>query len=77
MEVESAQSALRVKREQRGVSARSLSAQLGKSPSYISKVESGEILLSLHGFAEIAKRLELTNMEILWVVHQAARGRQS
>jgi transcriptional regulator with XRE-family HTH domain len=65
--------ALRVKREQRGVSARALSASLGKSPSYISKVECGEITLSLTGFAEIAAALELSNFEILWVVSQAAR----
>lgn len=66
-----AQAALRVKREQRGISARSLSASLGKSPSYISKVETGEITLSLTGFAEIAKALELSTLEILYVVNQA------
>lgn len=68
-----AEAALRVKREQKGMSARSLSAALGKSPSYISKVESGDITLSLTGFAEIANMLELTTAEILWVVKEAAR----
>lgn len=55
------------------MSARSLSAQLGKSPSYISKVESGEITLSLYGFAEIVTALGLTNLEILYVVGQATK----
>lgn len=66
------QAALRVKREQRGISARALSARLGKSPSYISKVEADDITLSLTGFAEIARELELTNFEILWMVKEAA-----
>lgn len=69
----SPEDALRTKREQRGLSARSLSARLGKSPSYVSKVESGDITLSLDGFAEIARVLELTNVEILWIVSKAGR----
>jgi transcriptional regulator with XRE-family HTH domain len=68
------QAALKSKREQRGISARSLSARLGKSPSYISKVESGEIMLSLIGFAEIANALGFTNLEILFVVAEATKS---
>lgn len=62
-----------MKREQRGLSARALSAKLGKSPSYVSKVESGDITLSLDGFAEIARALGLSNMEIIWVINKAGR----
>lgn len=74
MEHSRLQDALRVKREQRGLSARALSSQLGKSPSYVSKVESGDITLSLAGFAEIAKALELSVHEILYLVHEAGRN---
>ena len=68
------QAALKVKREQLGISARQLSARLGKSPSYVSKVESGEIELSITNFAEMVKALGLSNIEVLWLLSQAANG---
>lgn len=60
--------ALRTKREQKGLSARQLSADLGKSPTYVSKIESGDIHLSFEGFCEIVRHLELSSLEILYLV---------
>lgn len=48
------------------MSARNLSAVANLSPSYVSKVESGEIQPSLQAFARIAMALSLTHQEI-WV----------
>ena len=60
---------LRMVREERGWSARAVSYVAGLSPSYVSKLESGEIEPSLRAFARLAETLGLTNAEILFVVH--------
>lgn len=55
---------LKVKRVQAGVSARDLSVKIGKSPSYVNKVESGTIDPSLQAFARLAVELKLNHHEI-------------
>lgn len=56
---------LRVKREELGFSARELSQRAGLSPSYINKVESGEISPSLRAFSQIAEALNLNDLEVV------------
>ena len=48
----------------RGLSAAELSKQAGLSPSYFSKVESGAIRPSLVAFAKIVDVLQITPLEI-------------
>lgn len=55
-------------RKRRGMSARSLSLAAGYSPSYVSKVERGEQEPSFRAFCSIAKVLELTDREIVFLV---------
>lgn len=62
---------LRIKREQRGLSAGALSAAAHLSRSYMAKVESGEIAPSLRAFAQVAHVLQLTSHEILAAVRIA------
>lgn len=57
--------AIRYVRSERGVSARALSKAANVSPSYISKLESGEIEPSVSKFAAIARALEMTSDEVL------------
>lgn len=64
--------AIRLLREKRGYSARSLSTLVGYSPSYIGKIENGEIDPSLHAFALIARALSMTQMEITYLLNKAA-----
>lgn len=63
--------AIRKRREDMNISARSLSKAIGKSPTYVGKVESGDINLSLREFSKMAIELEMTGMEILYLVRQA------
>lgn len=65
--------AIRLLREKRGYSARSLSSVIGYSPSYIGKIESGQIDPSLHAFAKIAKALSMSQMEITFILNMAAQ----
>ncbi len=64
--------ALRYLRERAGLSARSLSVQAGLSPSYVGKIESGEHLPSLTGFAAMVTALHLSPYEVWTLVHTAA-----
>lgn len=60
---------LRKAREAKGVSARALSIAAGLSPSYVGKVESGEMDgMRLRCFGLIAKELDLTDREIALLV---------
>ena len=52
------------------LSARELSARAGLSPSYITKLESGTVEPSLRAFARIAKVLNLSSAEIVFIVLQ-------
>lgn len=56
--------AVRHLRQTRGISARQLSLDSGLSPSYVSKIESGEIEPSFKGFAKLAATLEMTTLEV-------------
>jgi transcriptional regulator with XRE-family HTH domain len=60
-------------RKKQNISARSLSALAGLSPSYVGKVEAGEIEPSLKAFGRIALALRLTPQEIWLCVVEAGR----
>lgn len=60
-------------RENRDLSARQVSELAGLSPSYVSKVESGEVSPSLKAFAKIAQALELNNAEVAALCRLAAQ----
>lgn len=62
-------------RTERGLSARQLSQLAGLSPSYVSKLESGEIEPSFKGFAALAVTLEMTRPEIMLLLRCAAAAR--
>lgn len=59
---------LRSARERRGMSARAVSIEAKLSPSYVNKLEAGDLDPSLRAFARLARVLQLTTMEILYVV---------
>lgn len=63
---------IRLVRQRRGYSARQLSAMAGYSPSYVGKIEKGEIEPSLQAFAKIAKILNLSQMEVTYLLNKAA-----
>jgi len=62
-------------RRRRKMSQRTLSARIGRSPAYVSKVEAGQLDPGLRGFAAIVVALELSPMES-WILLrlEAARG---
>ena len=47
-----------------GLSARKVSELAGLSPSYVNKVESGEISPSLRAFSQITEALQLNDLEV-------------
>jgi transcriptional regulator with XRE-family HTH domain len=49
------------------MSQRSLSARTGRSPAYVSKLESGQLDPGLRGFAAVAVALNLSPLEV-WVL---------
>ena len=55
-------------RERRGLSARALSVQAGLSPSYVSKLEAGEIEPSVRAFARLAYQLQMNPLEVYFSV---------
>jgi ribosome-binding protein aMBF1 (putative translation factor) len=56
-------------RERRGVSQRTLSGEVKRSPAYISKLESGDLDPSLRAFSAVAVALGMTALEI-WTIVQ-------
>lgn len=65
--------AIKAVRERRGFSARALSLAANLSPSYVGKVESGQITdLSLAAFAAISSVLNLAPQEIYLLVREEA-----
>lgn len=64
---------IKKKRLERGISARELSLGIGKSASYVSKVENGTIDPTLQSFALIAGGLEMNQWEI-WACVGVAKG---
>lgn len=62
--------AVKFKRTQRKMSARKLSTLCELSPSYINKVEKGEIEPSFRIFCKIAEVLEMSDVEILFLVRR-------
>ena len=55
-------------RESNGMSARGLSTQAGVSPSYVSKMERGELVPTLDTFAKLVKVLKCNDAEIAFLV---------
>lgn len=55
-------------RTERGYSARALSLKAGLSPSYVGKLESGEIDPSVRAFARIALVLGMNQQEIFFCI---------
>lgn len=66
---------IRYMRQRRGLSAAALSRQAGYSPSYIAKLESGDLEPSLGAFASIAKALEFSDAEIAFTVRMMCKER--
>lgn len=56
--------AIRFARERKGVSARQVSQEAGLSPTYVSKVERGDMEPSLKAFGRIAIVLGLSDVEV-------------
>lgn len=56
------------------MSARALSSLCGLSPSYVSKVENGELAPSFHAFAKFAQILEMTSQEIIFLVREEVKN---
>lgn len=59
---------LRQARQRNDMSARAVSQAAGLSPSYVNKIEAGEIEPSLKAFGKLAHVLGLTNTEITFIV---------
>ena len=55
-------------RERQGVSARSLSIQAGLSPSYVSKIESGQTKPSVDAFARLMAAVGASEAEIIYML---------
>jgi transcriptional regulator with XRE-family HTH domain len=59
---------IKMMREEKGFSARSLSLTCGLSPSYVSKLESGVSKPTVDTLMKIATELELNESEILFLM---------
>ena len=59
---------LKFLRERSGVSARQLSMDAGLSASYVSKVESGEVVPSVLQFARLIRQLDASAFEISYLL---------
>lgn len=62
---------IRWMREKRGMSAAALSKAAGFSPSYVAKLENGDLEPSASRFAILVKILEFTDQEILFTIKKA------
>lgn len=60
--------AIRFLRSNKSISSRALSSMSGLSPSYIGKVESGDLNPSFDAFCAIAKALNMSDTEVLFLV---------
>lgn len=56
------------RRDKFNLSARELSQKAGFSPSYVGKIESGEVHPSFAAFCKLARALEFNDHEILFLV---------
>lgn len=59
---------IRFLRSNRSISSRALSSKSGLSPSYIGKVESGDLNPSFDAFCAIAEALNMSDKEVLFLV---------
>lgn len=60
-------------RQRQSMSARQLSATIGKSESYVTKLERGDLQPGLRTFCKIAVALRFTPLEIVVCVRNEAR----
>lgn len=67
-------SLMKVLRERQGMSARQLSLDAGLSASYISKIESGAVLPTINSFAHIVDRLNVSPVEIAYLLSTLIKG---
>lgn len=58
-------------RRRKGMSQRALARQIGRSPAYVSKMESGAIDPSLSAFASIVVALDMNALEVWTIVRVA------
>jgi transcriptional regulator with XRE-family HTH domain len=61
-------------RTKKGLSARSLSLQAGLSPSYVGKLEAGEVEPSVKAFGKLAHVLGMGEREVFYCVIFTALG---
>lgn len=64
---------VRYARTRKGLSARAVSREAELSPSYVQKLEAGDIDPTLKSFAKIAQVLGLNSEEILFCVREEIR----
>lgn len=55
-------------REQQGLSQRALSQRAGLSPSYVQKIERGDVEPSFRTFSQLATALSMSSLEICVLV---------
>jgi transcriptional regulator with XRE-family HTH domain len=69
--------ALKFKREALGLSQRELASRAGKSPAYVSALETGRIKPTLRSFAKLARELRLTGPELQAIIVTEAMAQES
>lgn len=65
--------AMTMLRQQRGLSARQLSAKAGCSPSYVSKMEKGEFVPTVDAFARLTAALGCSDYEVVFLLGTFSR----
>lgn len=68
---------IRLKREAAHLSARHVSLEAGLSPSYVGKVEKGEIEPTISSFYRICKAIGANDKEIVFLLRLAANANPS
>lgn len=61
-------------RERAGLSARQLSLDAGLSASYVSKIESGAVLPTISSFAHLIHKLNVSPVEIAYLLSTLNKG---
>lgn len=64
--------AVKFARERSDASARQISMEAGLSPSYVSRVERGELKPSLEAFAKIMSVLDVSDKELIFMIRRLA-----
>ena len=64
---------IKLLRKNKNLSARGLSIECGLSPSYVNKVENGELSPSFFAFSKLALVLEMTTQEIIFLIVEESK----